>query len=84
MKIHLMIKQTRELLGETQTEFGKRFLVNPAAVSLWESGKRHAPYVVIEYCMYKYILTQDCPLCKGTGKVETMKPLSMPTLPITQ
>ncbi len=34
------IKQIRERLCETQTEFGVRFNVSKWAVSAWENGKR--------------------------------------------
>ena len=43
-----LIGKARLGLNETQKEFGKRFSVSQAAVCLWESGKREAPYVVLE------------------------------------
>jgi transcriptional regulator with XRE-family HTH domain len=38
-----LIKQKRKQLGESQTEFGKRFNVSHAAVSQWESGTNDVP-----------------------------------------
>lgn len=41
-----LIKQKRLELGESQTEFGKRFGVSHASVSDWERGISEAPYAV--------------------------------------
>jgi transcriptional regulator with XRE-family HTH domain len=49
MTIPERIKAKRKKLQETQAQFAKRFGVNQQAVSLWESGKREAPYTVIEF-----------------------------------
>jgi len=46
-----LIKDTRLSLGEKQSEFAKRFNVNPCSVSLWETGSREAGYKVIEFCI---------------------------------
>lgn len=51
MKYPNMIKEARvKHCKQTQKEFGKRFGVTEVAVSLWESGKREAPYSVLEFC----------------------------------
>ena len=50
MKYPNMIKKARKLMRQTQTEFGERFGAKGVAVSLWESGKREAPYAVLEFC----------------------------------
>ena len=49
MTILEQIKAKRKALKETQAQFAKRFKVNQQAVSLWERGKRQAPYTVIEF-----------------------------------
>lgn len=41
-----LIRHYRLKMGETQTEFGKRFGVSPVAISLWESARRDPPGVV--------------------------------------
>lgn len=63
------IKQARKLSGESQAAFSKRFGVSTTAVSLWESGKREAPYEVIEYALGKTSNYEICPTCKGEGVV---------------
>ncbi len=45
------INRKRHTLRETQLEFGARFGVSNVAVSLWEVGKRQAPYRVLEFCL---------------------------------
>ena len=50
MKYSEKIKETRRMLRQTQSVFGKRFGVSAVAVSLWESGKREAPYEVLSFC----------------------------------
>ncbi len=50
-----LIKLTRLQLGESQSEFGKRFDVSHAAVSDWESGKSQAPYEVTWWIMNREV-----------------------------
>lgn len=64
------IRQTRRLMGETQQEFANRFGVSITAVSLWESGKREAPYQVISFSLEKTSNYEICPTCKGEGVVK--------------
>lgn len=75
MNIPLMIKTCRLLLGIDQKEFGLRFGLSGVAVSLWESGKREAPYKVIEYVLAhsdppikEYVI---CQRCGGKGIVSS-------------
>jgi transcriptional regulator with XRE-family HTH domain len=63
------IKQARKLTGESQEVFGERFNVSSTAVSLWESGKREAPYKAIEFVISKTSNYEICPNCKGDGVV---------------
>lgn len=46
-----LIKEKRQSLNETGTEFGKRFGVSQAAVSDWENGKSEAGYEVINFVL---------------------------------
>lgn len=48
-----LISDTRKTLGESQTEFGKRFDVSHASVSMWESGETEAPYRVLYFCLHQ-------------------------------
>jgi transcriptional regulator with XRE-family HTH domain len=48
MTIPEHIKAKRKARQETQAQFAKRFKVNQQAVSLWETGKREAPYKVLQ------------------------------------
>lgn len=68
MKIVELIRGKRSELDETLEQFGKRFGVTATAVSLWENGKREAPYSVIEFCIS--VIYVNCPHCKGTGYLE--------------
>lgn len=67
MKYPKIIKQAREFLQEGRTTFGNRFDVNAVAVSLWESGKREAPYKVLEFCEKVLDEYKICDKCKGKG-----------------
>lgn len=65
----MLIKHKRLSLKETQTDFGRRFKVSHAAVSVWESGQTQAPYSVI-YFVLQDLIDGDaikCPYCNGTG-----------------
>jgi transcriptional regulator with XRE-family HTH domain len=66
MKIQDFIKMKRKSLGETQGQFAKRFNTSITAISLWESGKRQAPYNVIEFC-FTPVQVKICPTCQGKG-----------------
>lgn len=70
-----LIKQHREFLKINQVEYGKMFGVQGAAVSLWEAGKRKAPYKVIEKII-ELPHRQVCSFCDGTGFIVmgTVKP----------
>lgn len=70
MKIPMMIKHTRELLKETQTEFASRFNSTSVAVSYWERGMRTAPYRVIEFVMEYESGFKTCFVCEGKGYIE--------------
>jgi len=50
MKYPEKIKEARRMMKQTQAQFGKRFNVSLVAVSLWENGKREAPYEVLYFC----------------------------------
>ena len=50
MKYPEKIKEARRMMKQTQEQFGKRFDVSTVAVSLWENGKREAPYEVLSFC----------------------------------
>ena len=70
MNIPELIRSIRALYRETQGEFGSRFGVSGAAVSLWESGKREAPYRALVFVLEldrKYPKHQLCSRCNGTG-----------------
>ena len=55
-----LIKSTRKMLRESQSEFGKRFDVTDGAVSFWESGASQAPYRVINFVLGHYLMrTQE-------------------------
>jgi len=70
VKITELIKTTRVSEKRTQKKFGVVFGVGGAAVSLWEAGKREAPYRVIEYCLQDHKqIKKTCPTCNGTGKI---------------
>ncbi len=70
-KIKEIVKITRQDLGETQHEFGKRFSVTDVAVSAWERGIRNVPNKVIEFCLNSKFkeIKKECPKCKGTGQI---------------
>lgn len=74
MNIPLLIKTKRKLLGESGTDFGKRFGVTHAAVSDWEAGKSEASYKVIEFVLQEYVEKFFCPYCKGTGLLANTPP----------
>lgn len=70
MKLNRLIKNVRSSYRETQAEFGKRFKVTATAVNLWESGKREAPYRVLEWVLKVSKEPQpftDCEKCGGKG-----------------
>ena len=67
MKIIDAIKFARKSTGETLAQFGKRFGVTATAVNLWESGKREAPYEVIEFVLKDRQPLIICPRCSGKG-----------------
>lgn len=50
-----LIKAIRKEEGLTQKEFGKLFGFAESATSMWESGKREAPYKVLEFVFSKWI-----------------------------
>lgn len=66
MNIPLLIKSKRLKLGESGTDFGKRFGVTHAAVSDWENGKSEAGYDVINFVLDE-LIDDKCPYCNGTG-----------------
>lgn len=47
-----LIKSTRLALNETQGEFGKRFGVSHASVSMWETGETQAPYKILSFVLF--------------------------------
>jgi len=72
MKINELIKINREISRLSQKDYGKSFGVSATAVSLWESGKREAPYRVIEVILSSLLENKKyriCPTCKGKGLV---------------
>jgi transcriptional regulator with XRE-family HTH domain len=66
-----LIREARAKLGMTATEFGKEMGVSVTAVSLWESGKREAPYRVLYRCQDIIKNYQKCDKCKGKGYIRT-------------
>lgn len=74
-----IIRQARELLDETQERFGERFNRGTPMVSLWESGKRKAPYEVLSFALSVVDKYEICSTCKGKGitrkKYEPTKPI---------
>lgn len=67
MKIIERIQLAKQLLKETNDQFGKRFNVTEKTVSRWDLGQSEAPYHVIEFCEYVIEHLQICPACGGTG-----------------
>lgn len=65
-----IIRQSRELLEETQVQYGARFDKTAPIVSLWEAGKRKAPYEVLSFALTVVDIYEICPTCKGKGIVE--------------
>jgi DNA-binding XRE family transcriptional regulator len=55
MKLNRIIINTRKLLKESGTTFGKRFGASHATVSQWEAGVYEAPYKVVAFCI-EYLL----------------------------
>ena len=55
MKLETLIINTRKLLKESGTTFGKRFGASHATISQWESGVYEAPYKVLAFCI-EYLL----------------------------
>lgn len=51
MNFPQLIKEKRQILKESQADFGRRFDVSSTAVSLWESGQRQAPYSVLDFVL---------------------------------
>src|SRR5438874_13225870 len=47
-----LIKSTKLALNETQAEFGKRFGVSHASVSMWETGETQAPYKLLSFVLF--------------------------------
>ena len=70
-KFSELIRQHREMLRETQTEYAKRFGFDSAtAVSLWESGQRKVPERVLEEALTYIPRFTICTYCSGRGMLE--------------
>jgi DNA-binding transcriptional regulator YiaG len=54
-----VIKNKRAELGETGTEFGKRFGVTHSSVSDWENGKAEAGYEVLNFVLSKPVTKEE-------------------------
>ena len=72
-----LAKQQRLMLHETQEQYAKRFGFESAtACSLWESGQRKVPEIVIEAIVFEPLPQyQICEHCHGRGLVATEKEL---------
>lgn len=70
MKIPELITLKRQKLGESKTEFGKRFGVGYMGVWQWEKGRREAPYSVIYFCLNTQLAYQKCDECNGSGFIK--------------
>ena len=64
------ILKARTILGMTQVKFGARYGVDGTVVSMWEHGRRKAPYEVLSYVLYVNDNYHKCPKCNGTGYVK--------------
>ena len=64
------IRKARLMLGLTQKKFGARYGVDGTTVSMWESGKRKAPYNVLSYTLSVNENYHKCKNCKGKGYVK--------------
>ncbi|MFI2837579.1 helix-turn-helix domain-containing protein [Mycolicibacterium sp. PDY-3] len=67
----LLIKQTRERLGETQEQFAKRFAVTTNTVSRWETGTYQVSLDAVDWLL-QYAESREvkcCPRCGGKGIV---------------
>jgi len=67
------IQLARELLNETQEEFGKRFNKTAMAISYYEKGKRRAPYDLLDFCLETTRLYVKCSNCKGKGYLKALE-----------
>jgi len=67
------IQIARGKLCESQSVFGRRFGVTPTAVSLWESGKREAPYQILYFIEDVLKNWKVCEKCKGVGWIKSNK-----------
>lgn len=61
------IQIARNKLAESQSVFGRRFGNTATAVSLWESGKREAPYQVLYFIEDVITNWKVCNKCRGVG-----------------
>lgn len=74
MNIPELIKTHRQMRNMSQEEYAKIFGMTATAVALWESGKREAPYKVLELVFTglgeepKQMIV--CPRCGGKGICE--------------
>jgi len=74
MNIPELIKTHRQMRMMSQEEYAKIFGMTATAVALWESGKREAPYKVLEFVFTglgeesKELMV--CPRCGGKGICE--------------
>ena len=61
------IRNARTMLGITQKKFGQRYGVDGTTVSMWEAGKRKAPYKVLSYVLHVNESYHVCSTCGGIG-----------------
>jgi len=67
------IQIARNKLSESQSVFGRRFGVTATAVSLWENGKREAPYQILYFIEDVIINWKVCSKCCGVGWLQVKK-----------
>lgn len=64
------IRRARKMLGLTQKKFASKFGVDGTIVSMWEHGRRRAPYKVLSYVLQVNESYRKCPVCGGQGYVK--------------
>lgn len=66
-----LIKHARLRLGENQTQFAKRFAVNPNTVCRWEVGSNKLSLEAVEWLLdYSFGKEMSvCPTCGGNGLI---------------
>lgn len=64
-----LILSTRQQLGESQAEFGRRFGAGGNTVSRWETGVYEPTMPAIQFVLTFERTEIECRVCKGSGRI---------------